>query len=237
MLIKAVSLVIFRFNEGKSRLNELVLNAQYEVYKESLDGDPLFWNIREFESRLNERHTYYCDLSNIHCHLLVRVVWKDIFPPAADGYSLELSMLPSIYQLYRPIHNGLFTLKLPSEQIGVEGSTFGSSWHEFPRNMSTDGIISADVPLFDNELQFTFRSLRYTNDQIPTLRIYHNGVLYRKELDLTRFFNDQKLRPDNDVVQDYKIVVEISKNNIKIYLWTGGRVVDWQDGGNIDVAI
>lgn len=225
--------------EGKSTLSQLILTARYPIYREAEDGDPLYWNIREIEARKGERHTYYCDLSNIHCHLLVRVVWKDVFPPSGEGYHMELDYLPSSYQLYRPVRNGLYTLRLPSAVAQKDqGSTAGQAWHEFPQNRGAEGrIVSAQVPLFNNELRFRFRSLRYTDEQIPTLRIYHQGKLYRKELDLTRFFQDQGLKPDATAVQDYKIVVEISKYVIKIYLWTGGRIVDWQDGGSLQVEV
>lgn len=223
---------------GKTKLNDLILTARYPTYAKSEDGDPLFWNIREIESRKNERSTYYCDLSNIHCHLMVRVVWKDIFPPSGDGYRIELDHLPSTYKLYRPIYNGLYTLKMPNTSVqSVSGSTARQAWHEFPKNSGADGRIVADVPLFNNELRFKFRSLRYTNNQIPILKIYHQGKIYRKELDLTRFFHDQGLVPDDTAVQDYKIVVEIGRDVIKIHLWTGSRIVDWQDGGMIGVRV
>ena len=115
----------------------------------------------------------------------------------------------------------------------LSGSSKDRSFHEFPSNRGAAGRIVAPVTLSGHELRHTFRSLRYTEKQIPTLRIYYKGKIYRKELDLTRFFRDQGLKPDETPVQDYKIVVVINKDDILIYLSGGSRVVDWQDGGSI----
>ena len=219
--------------EGETRLSDLSLTALYDTYREPKDGDPLYWNIREVVSERFAHTTYYCDLSNIHCHLLVRVVWGDIFPPGEGDYRLELDLLPETYDLHRPVRNGLYTWQGPGVDPALSGSSKERSYHEFPTNRGASGRIVAPVTLFGHELRHTFRSLRYTEEQIPTLRIYYNGQLYRKELDLTRFFRDQGLKPDHDPVQDYKIVVQINKDNILIFLRTGSRVVDWQDGGSI----
>lgn len=219
--------------EGETRLSDLSLTALYDTYREPKDGDPLYWNIREIVSERFAHTTYYCDLSNIHCHLLVRVVWGDIFPPGEGDYRLELDLLPETYDLHRPVRNGIYTWQGPGADPAVSGSSKGRSYHEFPTNQGASGRIVVPVTLFGHELRHTFCSLRYTEEQIPTLRIYYNGKLYRKELDLTRFFRDQGLKPDQDPVQDYKIVVQINKDNILIFLWTGSRVVDWQDGGSI----
>lgn len=225
--------------EGVTRLEELTLAARYGTYTRSGDGDPLFWNLRDFEARRDERHTYYCDLSNIHCRLYVRVVWKNGFPPSgAEDYRLELDALPTVYRLCRPVHNGLLTYRKRGGDLFPQGgSTLEQSWHEFPVNGGAEGKITLPVSLFNNELKCTFLSLRYTNTQQPTLRIYHRGRLYRKELDLSLFFRDQGIRPDGDPVQDYKIVVEIGKSSIKVYYYTGSRIVDWQDGGSFQVGM
>ena len=226
--------------EGETRLSDISLTALYSTYGEQTDGDPLYWNLREIESRHLGRDTYYCDISNIHCLLLVRVVWGDIFPPGNGAYKIELDKLPETYDLHRPVRNGLSTWqrKGTSAPGGLsEGSTADRSWQEFPTNQGASGRVAAPVALLGHELSYRFCTLRYTQEQIPTLRIYYDGKLYRKELDLTRFFLDQGLEPDQDPVQDYKIVVQINKRDIKIYLWTGSRVVDWQDGGQISTEL
>ena len=219
--------------EGETRLSDISLTALYDTYREPKDGDPLFWNIREIVSERFAHATYYCDLSNIHCQLFVRVVWGDIFPPGEEDYKLELALLPETYDLHRPVRNGLYTWQGPGANPALSGSSKDRSYHEFPTNRGASGRIVAPVPLSGHELRYTFRSLRYTEKQIPTLRIYYKGKIYRKELDLTRFFRDQGLKPDETAVQDYKIVVVINKDDILIYLSGGSRVVDWQDGGDI----
>lgn len=221
---------------GETKLSDLTLRADYGVHQKSLDGDPLYWNIRDFEAKARQRLTYYCDMSNIHCELTIRVVWGKIFPPGADGYELELDYLPEQYDIHRPVYLDMVTKSLDEPDPSL-GSTARQAWQEFPLHRGDAGRIRIPVTLSGHEIRHTFRSLRYTRDHIPTLRIYHGGKLYRKELDLTRFFRDQGLHPDSDPVQRYRIVVEINESDIRLHLWVGGRIVDWQDGGTLSGTV
>lgn len=73
-------------------LNEAILEVTTNQAKEAPTtaiAMRLFYNSRTFESELNQKHTYYCDLSNIHCHLSVKVRWKEGAQELDGAYQLK----------------------------------------------------------------------------------------------------------------------------------------------------
>lgn len=187
--------------------------------------DELFWGVSEFEidsqgyiSDLGFRRRYddygwpVTEMNNIHCHLRVKVEWFNM-PPGYGDYELELSGVPSRYSLDP-------TLSADADRYVVPVSNRTSS-HRLT------------IPLLGFELDADFVTLRYTDSDIPTLRIYYKGEQISPDIDLQRAFTAWGWWPSAVHVQEYAISVTLYSNGkADVTPLIEGIVNDWIDGGS-----
>lgn len=194
------------------------------------NGDELFYNTRSFECVSNEKHTYYCDLSNVHCHLHVKVRWKEGRPKYLDGaYQLRQSLVANRYRLSRtPLQINI--KESPGAPHGV--STYQQVVHSFPEGYHYAPIHASSETLFNMELHFYFVTLRYTNAQYPQIQLFRGGQAVSSEVDLQRAFEAWGWVPDEDAEQIYRIEMVVGADgSVELYPWSDLDVLDWVDGG------
>lgn len=197
------------------------------------NGDQLFWSTRTFVSEENKRHRYLCDLSNIHCHLFVRVFWHVL--PTRDGtYTLQLDGVPLGYRLH-PAQAQSMIIRDADPQSGMH-PTPNRVIHTFPPMGSNFGRYRTKVPLYNLELQSEFITLRYTNTKIPIFQLFWEGEAISPIIDLARAFASWGWRPDEHPEQIYRIEMEILEDGrVVVNQWADASVLDWQDGGLVNV--
>lgn len=194
------------------------------------DADQLFYNLRQFESVVDKKCTYYCDLSNIHCHLYVKVRWKDHDPIYREGaYQLRQSHVTVGYHLSEtPL---TITIKRDSLE-STPHSTYKQVIHHFPRGQAELVEYASSDTLFNSRLYYSFVTPRYTNSCYPVLQLFHQGTPVSGLVDLQKAFEAWGWVPDEDPEQIYKIEMVVDKDGrVELYPWTDVHVLDWEDGG------
>ena len=190
------------------------------------NSDELFWGIKHFaidsEGRGLEVSKYGMGLSsnrlttemvNIHCHLKVTVEWANR-PPHIGSYEMDLIGVNTQYSLD--------TEKVSLTADGLE-VPLGNRSETYRLNVSLRQL----------ELRAEFVTLRYTDTQIPTLRIKFDGLPIIPDIDLGKAFRTWGWRPSVTHVQDYEILLKvINENRVDLLPMVEGSVADWVNGGN-----
>ncbi|KXB33987.1 hypothetical protein HMPREF1869_01361 [Bacteroidales bacterium KA00251] len=199
------------------------------------NAEELFWNLRTFDARCKQTCTYLCDMANLHCYLHVKIGWEGDLPLGSDRYTLELSkLLPR----YRMEINPKYTLEVKGKAPnGADRNepTPNYSVHHYPYAPAPhDAVVRTVNSLRGRELFYEVRTLRYLNEAIPTLQVWHDGVqLFKRPIDLTPIFKDWGWYPNLNPEQVYRIELRILKSGqVEVKPWVSGSVLDWEDGGN-----
>ena len=76
--------------------------------------------------------------------------------------------------------------------------------------------------------------MRYTNEVIPVLQLFHDDEPITRLVDLKRAFDWWGWYPSTTLVQDYWLQMEIDVDGtVRLNRWGRGRVLDWINGGTI----
>lgn len=229
--------------EGETTLREVFLSLDKSGLDEKMrtynklfaPAEPLFWNLRPFVSRRGQRHTYICDMANIHCYLYVLVSWEKQPPRGSDRFTIELSKLIASYRLES---NPDYTLQVAG-RLDAGGnrdeSTSRYVVHHFPYSLfPAEARIQQEVSLRGHELFYEVRSLRYLNDAIPTIQLIHEGQpMFRRSIDLTPLFHSWGWYPNMHPEQIYRIEMKLLKDGrVEVKPWVTSSVLDWVNGGS-----
>ena len=150
-------------------------------------------------------------MNNIHCHLTIRVEWANL-PERIGTYEIELSGVPGRYNLHPDLAGcaGGFTVPL----------------HD------TLTVHRQRVPMDALELNTEFITLRYTDESIPTLRLWFDGHRMGPDIDLARAFRTWGWYPSRVHVQKYTVNIRIyGDGRAEVSPHIGASVDDWIDGG------
>lgn len=193
------------------------------------NGDELFWNARTFTAQRKREQRIICDLSNVHCHLYVKVKWNTV--PKVDGdYTMRLTQVPLDYSLSPTPADTI--LGRHDEDFRGE-STPSQVVRTFPRYAGAFGTHDLTVPLYNLELEGTFTTLRYSDAHIPTLQLFHGNNAVTKPIDLRRAFLSWNWMPSSQPEQDYKIELTLyDDGRVIVNQWAETSVLDWVDGGS-----
>lgn len=223
------------YKVGATRLEELTLAIRLQQ-PDVLQGDcdPICWGILPFEYTANKANDYICDMSNIHCRLRVTVRWANHLPEYRQGYSLHLYNVPGVYGL-----SPAYRIKLLSDaNADPYDSTLSQIVHSFPETDDTRLLHHGKkVDMYYAELDAEFVTYRYTDDRIPSFRMYHGEEAMMKEIDLTRFFRIQGWQPSRIAEQNFHVLVVIHPQTDKVTVssFPQSDVAGWLDGGSISV--
>lgn len=198
------------------------------------DCDPMYWGILPFEYAANKPNDYICDMSNIHCRLRVTVRWANHLPGYRQGYSLQLYNVPGVYGL-----SPAYRIRLiPDADADPYESTLSQIVHSFPETDDTRLFHHGKkVDMYYAELDAEFVTYRYTDDWIPSLRVYHDEEAMMKEIDLARFFCIQGWQPSRIAEQVFHLLVVVYPQTDKVTVssFPQSDGVGWLDGGSISV--
>lgn len=199
------------------------------------NAEELFWNLRTFKVQPNKNHTYLCDMANLHCHLHIKIGWEGDLPAGSDRYTVELSKLVPQYRLEI---NPAYTLQvMGSVPEGADRNepTHDYSVHHYPYSPKPhDAVVRSENTLRGRELFYEVRTLRYLDEAIPTLQLWHDGArLFNRPIDLDPIFKDWGWYPNLNPEQEYRIELLIQDNGlVTVKPWVTSSVLDWEDGGS-----
>lgn len=199
------------------------------------NSEELFYNLRAFRTNGDTPIRYYCDLSNVHCHLQVQVEWEDKPKYLSGAYELRASRIAAAYDLGRwygdPIVIARGNGHTPTE------STLTDVVHHFPTERGEMITHHQERQLFDMKLYYDLISLRYRDDAIPVLRLYHQGEPVTTEIDLSKAFKEWRWYPDLIPAQIFRIKILIHPDgSVTVSQWVSANVLDWVDGGTLGVS-
>lgn len=199
------------------------------------NSEELFYNLRSFRTNGDTPIRYYCDLSNVHCHLQVQVEWEDKPKYLSGAYELRASRIAAAYDLGRwygdPIVIARGNGHTPTE------STLTDVVHHFPTERGEMITHHQERQLFDMKLYYDLISLRYRDDAIPVLRLYHQGEPVTTEIDLSKAFKEWRWYPDLIPAQIFRIKILIHPDgSVTVSQWVSANVLDWVDGGTLGVG-
>lgn len=176
------------------------------------NGDPLYWGSARFTIAEGGTNRFVTTMSNVHCRLHVRVEWER-YPDYPEGYSLRLDGVGGSMDLH-------------------DGEAFAIGEQYFPKVREYGRGMEERVPMRLFALQTVLYTLRYTDRDIPVLRLCHDGKPVTVEIPLKEVFARWGWYPDRTPVQDYEITLLIHANgSVEVIRGLGAEVRDWQDGG------
>ena len=208
--------------KGVTKLSDLTLSLTGDDSAPRGNVDELFWNTQAVEVAEGQcGQIYLCDMANIHCHLEIYVVWKKT-PPYDGDYTFRLSNLSGEYRLD------------PSRDYGLE--VIDGVTHRFPAYTDKKAVHEKTERLFNLSLKTEMITLRYYDDRMPILQIFHGDKAVSRPLDLTTAFREWGWRVSARPEQIYKIQATIfDDGSVVLEPWVEGTVLDWIDGGTVQV--
>lgn len=178
-------------------------------------GDELYWGAKRFRMEAGCANEFVTELSNVHCHLKVMVEWEGL-PPGSGNYYLQLSGVHEGYDLFpgnaRPLGERIFPAYTGELRSSVEES----------------GLLSL-------ALRTEFVTLRYTNEEIPSIRVWYGSRAQTELIDLKRVFRLWGWYPDSTPVQEYELHLLIYRDgSVQLSPSLDVGVNDWTDGGTFE---
>lgn len=177
------------------------------------EGDQLYWGAKRFRMEAGCENEFVTELSNIHCHLKVMVEWEGL-PPGSGSYYLQLSGVHEGYDLF------------PGDAWKLGGRLFPAY---------TGGLRSSveESSLLSLSLYTEFVTLRYTDEDIPSIRLWYGDRALTDLIDLKRVFRLWGWYPDSTPVQEYELHLLIGRDgSVKLSPSLDVGVNDWVDGGS-----
>ena len=176
------------------------------------NGDHIYWGAKRFSVVAGADNDYVTELSNIHCTLKVMVEWEGL-PPGSGDYYIQLSGVYDGYCLFPGECNSMGE-KLFPEYDGMKRS------------------MVEDETLLNMSLYTELTTLRYTDNDIPAIRVWHGSTPLTKVIELKDAFRQWGWHPDAATVQEYELHLLIYRDGSVLLspkLEVG--VNDWVNGG------
>lgn len=153
------------------------------------------------------------DMLHSHLRLNVRVKWSGRPPANTNNFAMTLRGVPSGYTFAPGV-----MLKNTSYIIpGIEPERVD---HRIDVQMEITGSTTGE-----------FVTYRLTNDCHPLFCLYAGDKAMIREIDLSKFFRTMQINLDENLRQDFDLVVEVDASGG--ILVSTAVVADWENGGNI----
>ena len=219
------------FVTGQSKMSELELyidNLNSEGYQDN--SERLFFAYRNFSVAKSGVKYYIVDCTHAHNILKINVKWKNASPPLSNRYMMELTKVPGNYQF--PVKTWVTIGSFKSEENRIPESTSSLVVHAIPEPVGKTVEHRIDGKFKPNgNLEGTFITYRYTNQMIPTYRLYDtNGIPLMKEIDLTKFFQQMGWELTLNIEQEFDLTMTVDGDNVYV---SSTNIADWEDGGTI----
>lgn len=160
------------------------------------------------------KHKIY--VSHAHTKLKITVIWHTDRPNLDGPLRMRLRNVPSLYSF------------IPGAQIPVSN---GAGPHLYPAMGNTR--VSHETPAYEDyakDVTGEFVTRRFTNDTHPLWSLYCGDRQVVKELDLWDYFHESFISMENNVEQEFHLLVIIGDNKIVVMEVSG---TDWDEGGLI----
>lgn len=204
---------------GEKKMSNLTLSAVTEGVPPGYRANTgrLYYGTTTFtvaEGEVMRKRVY---LSHAHAVLNVTVEWRGNERPPSDGtFKMYLKGVPAIYGFVKG-----WEMDIPSGD-GVYAVPWISST---VTNHETRAVMN-----YDSEVIGEFVTFRYTASTHPAWSLWRNGVQIVKELDLYKFFQSLPMKMNENIEQEFDIVISIYDDRIVVALASGS---DWDEGGVI----
>lgn len=162
------------------------------------------------------------EMSNVHIRIGFTVIWADVTkaPTRAEGNNLHarLDYVPVEHSfIHDEKYDNLYKIPYWTPRITNEVAS-----------LLTPLMGGSETP---DRLYFEVYGLRWETGQAPVLKLYDGeSPLITKDLDLNKYFNDQKIDLTNTRVQFFQLQIEVRDNVITISPF---GIEPWEDGGAI----
>lgn len=202
----------------------------------------IYYGYRTFRADGTRSLHYHSDMSNAHCVLDVTVRWKGNAPVHAAPYTLRLDNIAGRYSSMLPEQQVVVNERpAPASRAGYGYTeddpmecTEGRVVHSFPRSCSQ--VITRhkqDAPMYNNQVRTEFVTLRYRDDQIPTVSMSNGASQVLRPIDLTDTFRRNGWVLDRNIEQKFAIIIEIGDDGTVTVYPAEVHSNDWEDGGTI----
>ena len=200
------------------RLSDMTLSAVTAEAPPGYRGNTsrLYYGYLSFhvdEGKMFRQRVY---LSHAHASLHVTVQWMAGAPPEGGTYRMRMKGIASEYG---------FVKGWESEEWSSGGNYtvpyIGTSQinHETRASMNYDGEVTGE-----------FVTFRYTSGTHQLWSLWRNDERIVGDLDLYRFFSKKPMNMDQNVEQEFEILVTVYEDKIVVSEVTGS---DWDEGGAI----
>lgn len=205
--------------EQTNKLSDLTLNAVTSgIPPGGYRGNTgrLYYGTTSFkveEGAVTRQRVY---LSHAHAVLSVTVQWLADAPPEGGTYRMQMTGIPGLYGFMKG-----WETEMPSGEGVYSVPYIGSSVvrHETRASMNYDG-----------EVVGQFVTFRYTSGTHQLWSLWRNDKQIIKELDLYRFFTKLPMDMNQNIEQEFDLLITVYKDKIVIVQATAA---DWDEGGTI----
>lgn len=154
-------------------------------------------------------------VSHAHARLNITVRWLADFPGEGGVYRMRMRGVPAKYGFIRE-------REIESSSGSVHSVPWISSeqtWHEAKAAMN-----------YEDEVQGELITYRFENSTHELWSLWRDGERIIKELDLQRFFDTLPMSLDENVEQEFDLIITVWEDKITVALASS---VDWVEGGAI----
>lgn len=155
-------------------------------------------------------------LSHAHASLHVTVQWMADAPPEGGSYRMRMKGLPAEYGFVKGWESDPLTGGGSYTVPYISTSLLN---HETRASMNYDGEVTGE-----------FVTFRYTSDTHQYWSLWRNDERIIGDLDLYRFFSKKAMNMDQNIEQEFEILVTVYKDKIIVSEVTES---DWDEGGTI----
>lgn len=203
---------------AESRLSDMTLSAATAEAPPAYRGNTsrLYYGYLSFrveEGKMFRQRVY---LSHAHASLHVTVQWMADAPPEGGSYRMRMKGIASSYGFVKgwesePLSTG------SSYTVPYIGTAQIS--HQTRASMNYDGEVIGE-----------FVTFRYTSGTHQLWSLWRNDERIIGDLDLYRFFSKKPMNMDQNVEQEFRILVTVYEDKIIVSEVTDS---DWDEGGAI----
>jgi hypothetical protein len=218
---------------GESTLSEMQLyldNPYNEASKAPVavaegfhqNGDKLYYGKCSFEVKPIGINRGRVDMTHSYLRLGVTVKWAGKAPSDTLRYHMELCSVSGAYQF-------IPKYELPNTYL-PQG--YAPSFYSIPNQGNARVNHRVDTQMgITRSLSGEFITHRLTNSDHPVFCLYGNDRAVIKEIDLHKYFSTMQIDLDQNLRQEFDLVMEVQPNGTVIV--SSLKVVDWNEGESI----
>lgn len=222
---------------GKTKLSDMQLSLDnpYSTMKSEYaywqkNAEKLYYGYTTFSVRERGVSRQRVDMVHSHCKLNIMVKWTGRSPANTNNFVMTLRDVPSSYT-FSPEYEikGSPSSYYSESDVGI---TRAGIFYYIPQKMESLVDHRIDVKMeITGSVSGEFVTYRLTNDTHPLFCLYAGDTPVIKEIDLWKYFRTMQINLDENLRQEFDLVVEVDPSGGIIV--SSAVVMDWNDGGSI----